>query len=183
MAGLIKQSVKFPASASTLYKMYMDEKLHAAATGQKAKITAKDGGAFSVSNGMIKGKILAAKAGKMVVQTWRGNDWDKTDADSILILSFVEVSEGNGSVELVHANVPVKQLEPIKKGWSEFYWQPWKKYIADSKKPAAAKKAKVAKKGTAAKKPSAEKPAAAKKATAKKPAAKKPAVKKPAVVK
>jgi hypothetical protein len=34
---------------------------------------------------------------------------------------------------MVQANVPSEHMQGLKKGWDDFYWEPWKKYL-DSKK-------------------------------------------------
>jgi hypothetical protein len=31
---------------------------------------------------------------------------------------------------MVHANVPDHQAAGVKSGWNDFYWTPWKKYLA-----------------------------------------------------
>jgi hypothetical protein len=46
-----------------------------------------------------------------------------------IVLFFLPASgpEGEGTrLLLTHANVPDDQAEELKKGWTEFYWKPWK---------------------------------------------------------
>jgi activator of HSP90 ATPase len=64
------------------------------------------------------------------VQSWRAEDWNKSDLDSTFILLF-EKQGNDGIVNMVHANVPDKHFEGVKKGWDDFYWKPWKKYFAE----------------------------------------------------
>ena len=39
--------------------------------------------------------------------------------------------KGNDAVlYATHANVPENDFDSIKKGWHEYYWKPWKKYLS-----------------------------------------------------
>ena len=153
MAKTIQQSVAFKAKAPKLYEMYADSKTHTAATGQKATVGAA-GGKFSAFKGMISGTILQTVKNKSIVQTWRAKHWKKSDPDSILILNFENTKTG-GRVSMVHANVTDSDVKGVTAGWKSFYWDPWKKYLADAGKPA--------KKTAARKKPAAKKKAPARK--------------------
>ena len=65
MAVTIKQKMKFDLPANKLFKFYMDEKMHAEITGDKAKISKEIGSNFSAGRKYIKGKMLCVKANKM----------------------------------------------------------------------------------------------------------------------
>lgn len=129
MAKTINQKVTFDADSKKLYKMYMDEKLHSEITGDKAKVSKETGSAFAAGGKYIKGKMLYLKPNKMIVQTWRGSDWDKADLDSVLVLTFTELEGGKTELGMVHANVPDRFAEEIKKGWKTYYWNNWKKFL------------------------------------------------------
>lgn len=116
-----------------LYEMYMDAKLHSMLTGDAAKITKKEGAAYSAYGKYIIGKNLRLVPGKLIVQSWRSPDWKKTDLDSIFMLQLEK--KGNDAVlNMVHANVPDAEAEGIKSGWTDFYWTPWKAHLAGKKK-------------------------------------------------
>ena len=66
--------------------------------------------------------------GKRIVQSWRSIGWKKTDADSILVLTFHKEGSG-GRVDLAHVNVPDHDHLGVTKGWEKFYWKPWRAYI------------------------------------------------------
>jgi hypothetical protein len=34
---------------------------------------------------------------------------------------------------MTHANIPDDELPGIKTGWNDYYWKPWKKYLATIK--------------------------------------------------
>ncbi len=141
MTKTITQKVIFKnTTPKYLYELYMDEKKHSLATGAHAKITAKEGTKYSAYDGYITGKNLHLVKDKLIVQSWRASDWDKNHTDSTFIIKLEP--KGNDVVlNVIHANVPTEQVEDIKTGWHEFYWEPWKKQMA-AKKPTA-KKAKM----------------------------------------
>jgi activator of HSP90 ATPase len=129
MTKTIQQSVKFSASPDTLYGMYMDSKKHSSITGAPAKIGRKAGSPFSAFGDMLEGRTLLLVPGKMVVQAWRSGAWKKTDADSILVLTFSKDGSG-GRVDLAHVNVPEHDHQGVTKGWEKYYWKPWRAYLA-----------------------------------------------------
>jgi activator of HSP90 ATPase len=128
MTKPIIQSVTFAASASELFKIYMDPKRHAAFTGGKVKISAKPGSAFSAFDGMLAGKVLWTIPNQMIVQRWRSTGWKKGDSDSILVLTFTDVGI-KGQIDLYHANVPEHDHAGVTNGWKSYYWKPLKAYL------------------------------------------------------
>ncbi len=128
MTKTIQQSVRFKAPPATLFEMYLDSKKHSAASGGKAKLSRKVGGAFTAWNKMLRGRNLAIVPNRMIVQTWRSVNFKPGDADSILILEFSK-APGGGQVDLVHVNVPSQDHKGVTNGWPNYYWKPWKKYI------------------------------------------------------
>jgi len=130
MSKTIVQEVVFKNTTSkALYDLYMDTKKHSAATGAPAKVSTKVGGSFSAYSGYIAGKNLQLLKNKLIVQTWRAQDWKKDDLDSIFIIALQPKGK-DVVLHAVHANVPDNQAKGIDKGWYEFYWEPWKKYLA-----------------------------------------------------
>jgi activator of HSP90 ATPase len=125
----IIQSVKFRASAGVLFDMYMNQKKHSLITGAPAKITSKVGEKFSAHDGYITGKTLFLDPPKIIVQTWRGSDWNAGDPDSILILAFKRTKGGFTQMDMIHANVPRKHRAHLNQGWKEHYWNKWKKHL------------------------------------------------------
>lgn len=129
MPRTIVQEVVFKnTTTKDLYDLYMNAKKHSAATGAPAKISAKEGSSFSVHNGYITGKNLQLLKNKLIVQTWRAKDWKKEDIDSTFIIAL-QTKGKDVVLQAVHANVPDNQAKGIDKGWHDFYWEPWKKYL------------------------------------------------------
>ncbi len=134
MKTLTQKVVFKNTTAEELYEMYMDAKLHSMLTGASAKITKKEGASFSAHGDYIKGKNLHLIPGKLIVQTWRGSDWKKSDLNSIFMLQFDK--KGNDAIlNMVHANIPDNEAEGIKSGWVDYYWTPWKAQLAGKKIP------------------------------------------------
>ena len=132
MPKTITQRVVFKnTTASELYELYMNAKKHSAATGTGTKISEKEGAKYSAGDDYITGKNLVLVKNKMIVQTWKAADWDKDEQDSIFILTFEQQGK-NAVLNMVHANIPDKHADSIKKGWTTYYWNPWKAYLASN---------------------------------------------------
>ncbi len=130
MTKTITQKVVFKnTTPKDLYELYMDAKKHSQSTGATAKIEAKEGTKFTAYDDYISGKNLQLVKDKLIVQSWRGSDWAKGDMDSTFIMNLEP--KGNDTIlHLTHANLPEKEADDIKKGWTDFYWSPWKKHLA-----------------------------------------------------
>ena len=128
MAKVVRQSVVLPAPARELYSMYLNAKAHAAITGHKVQIGARPGARFSAFNGALKGRILQTIPGRLIVQAWRSSPFHKNDPDSTLVLRFT-AQGGKGRIDLVHVNVPGHDYHGVNKGWKQYYWKPWRKYL------------------------------------------------------
>jgi activator of HSP90 ATPase len=131
MTPTVQQRAKFRVSPKVLFELYMDSKKHAAATGGPAKISRKAGGAWQAYGGSIGGKNLFIVPGRMIVQSWRARLWKKDDI-SILTLTFTK-ARGGTVLDLVHAGVPQYDQKGVRQGWPQYYWKPWKKYLAAAK--------------------------------------------------
>ena len=100
-----------------------------AAKPSAAKINAKEGAPFTAAGGYITGQNLKMVKDSMIVQSWRGADWNKKDPDSTFML-HLEPKGKNVVLHVVHSNIPDKQADGIDKGWYTFYWDQWKRYLA-----------------------------------------------------
>jgi activator of HSP90 ATPase len=130
MAKIVKQSVTLPASAKTLYAMYLNPKHHGAIAGGKVVISAKPGSKFQAFGGMLNGTMLQTLPGSLIVQAWRSGAFKKSDPDSTLVLRFMPAGSGEARIDLIHVNVPDHDYNGVSKGWKKYYWRPWRKYLA-----------------------------------------------------
>jgi activator of HSP90 ATPase len=128
MPKTIQQRVILPASATELYRMYLDRRRHSAITGAPVTIGSRPGAAFRAFNGALSGRVLYTRPGRMIVQTWRSTNFGRKDLDSILILTFWPRGR-SGRIELVHVNVADRDVAGVRKGWKRYYWIPWRAYL------------------------------------------------------
>lgn len=130
MAKTIVQKVVFKnTTPAAIYDIYMNAKKHAAITGAPAVIKAKEGTPFSAHGDYITGQNLKLVKDQLIVQSWRGTDWKKTDADSTFTI-FLEPKGNNTVLHAIHSNVPDDQADGIDEGWHTYYWEPMKKFLA-----------------------------------------------------
>ncbi len=118
----IQQKVKFKAPPDQLYEMYMG-------SGRPARAV---GGPFLAHEGYVRGRNLQLVPGQLVVQSWRGADWEAKEPDSILFLKFEPVP-GGSQVTLVHAGLSDQNAQRHAKGWRAYYWDRWKKILDEGK--------------------------------------------------
>jgi len=133
MTPVIKQSVTLAASPQSLFKTFLNTKLHVAMTSMPAKMSAKPGGKWRAFGGQISGRNLLIVPGKLIVQAWRSVHFKKSDPDSILVLTFSGTNK-SGRIDLVHVNVPPQDHKGVREGWLKFYWKPWRKYPQNQSK-------------------------------------------------
>jgi activator of HSP90 ATPase len=129
MPKIVKQTVTLPATAKELYSMYLHPRKHAAITGAKVAIGSRPGSKFSAFGGALTGRMLQTVPGRLIVQAWRSTAFRKGDADSTLIIRFTPKGR-SGRIDLVHVNVPDHDYSGVNKGWKNYYWKPWRKYLS-----------------------------------------------------
>jgi activator of HSP90 ATPase len=125
-----------PAPAEALYAAYLDPATHAEITGAPVTIGAELGSLFSAFGGSISGATLVAIPSRLVVQSWRSTNFNPDDPDSTLILAFVPEGS-NGRIDLVHLDVPEVDYRGVSEGWEQYYWGPWRRFLARAAEPRA----------------------------------------------
>ena len=117
----IRQSVTFKTSPRTVYEMLIDSRKHAAFTGEKARISRKIGGKFSVYGGYIEGINLDLVPDKKIVQAWRGSDWPENHY-SRATFSLQKTKTGT-RLTFRQSGVPEAYYKDINQGWRDYYWK------------------------------------------------------------
>ena len=120
----VKQTVTFKANPHDVYEALMDSKKHAKFTGDKAIISRKVGGKFSVFDGYSEGTNIELIQDSKIVQTWRASDWPE-GLYSRVTFSFKEIPIGT-RLTFTQAGVPAAQYDDISQGWRDYYWAPMK---------------------------------------------------------
>ena len=105
MRSVIYQTVVLPASAETLFDMYLDPAEHGAFTDKPVVIGQAGGSEFQAFEGMLSGTMLQVVRPQLIVQSWRSVAFHDGNPDSTLILSFAPDGD-NGRIGLVHVDVP-----------------------------------------------------------------------------
>ncbi len=128
--SVIRQSVVLAAPAESLFAMYLDPRRHGAITGMPVTISRKPGSAFKAFGGSLSGHMLATVTPLLIVQSWRSTGFGKRDPDSTLVLGFTPVGKNKGHIDLLHLDVPKIDYRGVTEGWKLYYWQPWRRYLA-----------------------------------------------------
>ena len=127
----IRQSVTFRgATPREVYEAIMDSKKQTKATGMKAKMTRKIGGAYTAGDGYITGRNLELVPDKLIVQSWQADEdaWPK-EHFSIVRFRFTKTPAGT-RLDFSHSGVPAALAVDTAGGWHEWYWEPMKLALA-----------------------------------------------------
>lgn len=127
---IVKQSIVLPATPRALYSMYLSPRAHGAITGGAVQVGSRPGSRFRAFGGALNGRMLHTVPGRLIVQAWRSTAFRKGDHDSTLILRFLPAGRNRGRIDLVHVNVPAHDYGGVNRGWKNYYWKPWRKFLA-----------------------------------------------------
>ena len=96
-------------------------------TASSAKIDPVVGGAFSLFDGRITGRILELLPDQRIVEAWRVVDWP---AGVYSIARFELSAEGTGTrLIFEHVGFPEDLKEHLSEGWQQHYWDAMTKYF------------------------------------------------------
>ena len=124
----IRQVEFIPAKPVEIYDAILNEKKHSAFTGAKATCDRRVGGKFTAWDGYIKGTNITLENGRRIVQEWKTSEWPNGYGPSIIEFTFRPKGEGT-EVKMIQKNIPAEQADSYKQGWTDFYWDPLKKYF------------------------------------------------------
>ncbi len=113
-----------------LFDMYLDARSHSKITGAPAVVEPRVGAAFYAFGEMLSGTILHVDPKRLIVQTWRSKNWLADAINSVLVLTFLPQQNG-ARIELVQVNVPEDDFAGVSQGWENYYWAPWRAYLAE----------------------------------------------------
>jgi activator of HSP90 ATPase len=126
-------SARIPVDVDTLFNAWLDSAEHSAFTGGKAEVENKINGKFSAWDGYITGRTVLIDPYKKIVQKWRTMEFTDDSQDSILEITFDEVSEEETKITLHHHHIPKGQGRKYKRGWKDHYFDPLIEYFAGKK--------------------------------------------------
>jgi activator of HSP90 ATPase len=96
-------------------------------SGAPAEINNEVGGFFSCFGGGVTGRNIELVPDKIIVQAWRGANWDEHDYS---IVKYELKEQGSGTLLVFnHTGYPEEMKDMIDTGWYKFYWDPMEKYF------------------------------------------------------
>jgi activator of HSP90 ATPase len=129
MATIIQKELFKNTTREALYDLYMNPKKHSMIIDGPVEISDKAYSSFKAFGGYITGKNLELVKNQLIVQLWRGSDWDSNEPDSVFLISLEQKGK-DVMLNMIHANVPEDKEKSLDKGWYEHYWNPWKQHLA-----------------------------------------------------
>jgi uncharacterized protein YndB with AHSA1/START domain len=127
MAIEFEFSQLIPASPETIYDAWLDSRQHSDMTGGEANVSAVAGDRFNAWDGYITGQNLELDPPRRILQHWRTTEFQESDEDSLLDLSF-EPEGSSTRVTIRHSNLPDHGMR-YRQGWVEAYFNPMKAYF------------------------------------------------------
>jgi len=125
----IRLSTVIPATPQMVYLAWLDSAQHSAFSGAGvSKIDPNPGGKFALSDGYITGKFISLDFGRRIVQSWRTNEFQKTDRDSRLEV-HLEAVFGGTRITLLHSGLPTGTADKYRQRWLDNYFTPMKNFF------------------------------------------------------
>jgi activator of HSP90 ATPase len=131
----IHQEADFKVNPQKIYQALLSSKEFSDCTKKSftifseksATIDPKVGGAFSLFDGHIIGRILELVPDRRIVEAWRVVDWP---AGKYSIAQFELTSSGPGThLVFDHIGFPEGLKEHLATGWQQHYWDALNKYF------------------------------------------------------
>lgn len=132
---IIHQEVDFKVSPEHLYRTLLSSKEFSRCTkksfnnfsDKSANIDSAVGGAFSVFDGHIIGRILELVPNQRIVEAWRVVDWP---AGVYSIVTFKFTTQGSGThLVFDHIGFPPGLKDHLAIGWQQHYWDALNNYF------------------------------------------------------
>ena len=151
----IKQTYDIAAPPADVWRALTDPRMIKEWSEAGAVFSLEIGAAYSLWDGSISGEIVEIVPVQRLVQTWKPQDWTRTDS----IVTFTLTPRGKGArVDLVHVNVEESDYAGTSEGWDAYYLGAIKRMCeTKARSTKSAKRAKTAKNAKGAKKRSTRK--------------------------
>ncbi len=128
----IHQEGLIPATPAAVYSVLTDGNRFSAATGQPARVTDREGDAFSLFGGRVEGRQVELVPGRRVVQAWRfGAAHDSPWEQGVYsIVRFTLAAEDGGTrFAIDHDALPEEWRDHVDAGYPTFYQEPLTRYF------------------------------------------------------
>jgi uncharacterized protein YndB with AHSA1/START domain len=128
MNKTIRQTAHIDAPPKRVFEALINERKHAAFTGNPATISRNAGGAFTCYGGYLSGFNLEVVAPKRIVQAWRSKGWP-AGTYSIVTFALSPGRAGGTKLSFTQVGVPAPDVKAKSSGWRSHYWKPLKAYL------------------------------------------------------
>jgi activator of HSP90 ATPase len=121
------------AAPQAVYDVLTDGRKFAAATAMPAKLSDREGDAFSLFDGRIEGRQIELVPGRRIVQAWRFGDRHPSpwEPGVYSIVRFTLIGQASSTrLTIDHGAVPPEWHEHISSGYPDFYFRPLERYFA-----------------------------------------------------
>jgi len=122
---IIKQEYLIKAPIEAVWQALIDPKIISKWGGGPVKMNDKVGEKFELWGGDIYGTNTKVIKNKKLEQDWYSDNWEKP---SQVVFSLTRNNKGT-KLELIHKNVPEKDLSDISDGWKTYYLGPLKELL------------------------------------------------------
>jgi activator of HSP90 ATPase len=130
----IKQTATFNGSPHEVYELIMDSGQHSSLTGSQVTMSKKIKGKFDAFDGYVHGYNIELVQDIKIVQAWHFSE-EGWDPEHYSICSFLFERAGDKTkLSFTQQFVPEQNVEDLKKGWKEFYWNPMKAWLKRASK-------------------------------------------------
>lgn len=123
----LHQHMEVAAPPAKILKALLEEQQFATLTGYAAAIDATEGGAFSLFDGLVKGRNIEIVPGTRLVQAWRPASWPDGIYSSVRF--ELSANESGSIIVLDQTGFPEGNYDQLALGWHLHYWKPLKKYF------------------------------------------------------
>ncbi len=127
----MRQRVLIRAPAAEVYALFLDGAAFGEILGTSAAIEAQEGGAFTLGEGDVEGRIVKLERNQLIVQAWRRSDW-AADEYSIASFRFQDLKDRTQLI-FSHSGVPGHCAKDIRQMWYNA-WQALKRRFHDEEK-------------------------------------------------
>lgn len=121
----IEQTYTIQAPLAKVWQALVDPHTIDAWGGGLAKMSAKEGAAFSLWNGDIHGTNTKVVPEQLLEQDWFGGDWPEP---SKVVFSLKAVKD-HTTVRLTHIHLPEEEVDDFASGWKEYYLGAMKAFL------------------------------------------------------
>lgn len=117
------------ATPQQIYRAWLSSEGHSQMTGSPAEVQPGVGGAFEAWDGYIHGKFLELVPFRLIIQSWRTNEFPEGSPDSRVEILLEGTADGT-KLTLAHTNIPEGQAKGYKQGWEDHYFTPMRAFFS-----------------------------------------------------